>query len=138
MYFVIVHTDIFEDIMCQTKKTIILLLLCIVTLIFYSCRHKNDVRRRHHSDDDLQVSQVNYMEDQSLEQFIQEIKTFYNLPGIATITFKSDGILESAGVGSRLSKQEESITLDDLFHIGSCAESMTAALVAILVEEGVL
>ena len=112
-----------------------MLILCVVILFPQSCKHDH---ARHRNETGQRISPVSYLKHQSLDQFIQEIKTYYGLVGIAAVVFRSDSYLESAGIGVRRYGQEETITLDDLFHIGSCAETMTTMLAAMLVEEGVL
>ncbi len=62
----------------------------------------------------------------------------HGLPGMvaAVVEGKRTAALGAAGVRRR--GDAKPVTVDDRFHIGSCTKSMTATLVAMLVEEGKL
>ena len=56
--------------------------------------------------------------------------------GMAAAVLRGERIIAQGVAGVRKRGTAERITLDDRFHLGSCAKAMTATLVAMLVEEG--
>jgi CubicO group peptidase (beta-lactamase class C family) len=62
----------------------------------------------------------------------------YKLPGMAAAIVEGEHLTSLGAAGVRCRGHEERITTDDLFHIGSDTKSMTATLIALLVEEGKL
>ena len=62
----------------------------------------------------------------------------FKLPGMAAAIVEGNRITAIGVAGLRCRGQAEKLTVDDLFHIGSDTKSMTAMVVAMLVEEGKL
>jgi CubicO group peptidase (beta-lactamase class C family) len=62
----------------------------------------------------------------------------HKLPGMAAAIVDGGRITAIGAAGVRVRGHQEQITTDDLFHIGSDTKSMTATLIAILIEEGKL
>ena len=58
--------------------------------------------------------------------------------GMAAVVLRGNCIVARGVAGVRKKGAADRITLDDRFHLGSCGKAMTATLVAILVEEGML
>ncbi len=58
------------------------------------------------------------------------------LPALAAIVLEGDTIAAQGAVGVRAVGSPERVTIDDEFHLGSCTKSMTATMLATLVEEG--
>jgi len=58
--------------------------------------------------------------------------------GMAAAVLRGEHIIAQGAAGVRKRGSAERITLDDRFHLGSCAKAMTATLVAMLVEDGKL
>lgn len=58
------------------------------------------------------------------------------LPGAAAIIVDRDSVLEMKAQGLRKNGTTDSIQIDDFFHIGSLTKSMTACMIARLVESG--
>ncbi len=58
------------------------------------------------------------------------------LPAIAFLAARDGVVLETAAVGLRARDSGAAVTEGDRWHIGSCAKSMTATLIARLVERG--
>ncbi len=56
--------------------------------------------------------------------------------GMVASVLRGERIIAQGVAGVRKRGTAERITLDDRFHLGSCAKAMTATLVAMLVEEG--
>src|SRR6185436_647825 len=58
--------------------------------------------------------------------------------GMAAAVLRGERIIAQGASGVRKRGTAERITLVDRFHLGSCTKAMTATLVAMLVEEGML
>ena len=71
-----------------------------------------------------------------LNLLLQELIKRYDIPGMAVAVLDGERVIESAAVGVRVRGGEEQVTLDDLWHLGSCTKAMTATLAARLVEAG--
>jgi len=91
-----------------------------------------------HQDIFAEYRQVRLEESGSFAQFLEKIKKHYNIPGIAAALVSKDTILNIAVTGVRKAGTGAKIVLEDIFSIGSCAKSMTAAVAASLVEEGLI
>src|SRR5688500_3099861 len=58
--------------------------------------------------------------------------------GMVDAVLRGERIIAQGAAGVRKRGTAERITLDDQFHLGSCTKTMTATLVAMLVEQGKL
>lgn len=67
---------------------------------------------------------------------LEAIRTKHQLPALAAAACVEGRIVELGATGVRRSDATEMVTVNDLWHIGSCTKSMTASLAAMLVEEG--
>lgn len=72
----------------------------------------------------------------SLEALLEPIREANRLPALAAAVVKGSDTIAIGAVGLRKAGSSERVTLDDKWHIGSCTKSMTAALAAMLVEDG--
>ncbi|MEM6501680.1 MAG: serine hydrolase domain-containing protein [Cyanobacteria bacterium P01_C01_bin.89] len=73
------------------------------------------------------------------DKFLTQVDAYRQddqIPGIAVALVQGDRTLLLAGLGSRDLSQNLPVTPDTLFHIGSTHKSMTALLVATLVDDG--
>jgi CubicO group peptidase (beta-lactamase class C family) len=73
-----------------------------------------------------------------LSSLLAESVKKHKLPGMAAAIVVGGRITALGAAGVRVRGHQERITTDDLFHIGSDTKSMTATLIAILIEEGKL
>jgi CubicO group peptidase (beta-lactamase class C family) len=73
-----------------------------------------------------------------LTPLLDEIRLEFNLPAIAAGVVNADRTLALGATGLRLTNQNARVTLRDRFHIGSVSKSMTATMIATLVESGTL
>ena len=73
-----------------------------------------------------------------LSPLLAESVKKHKLPGMAAAIVDGGRITAIGAAGVRVRGHEEKITSDDLFHIGSDTKSMTATLIALLIEEGKL
>ena len=62
----------------------------------------------------------------------------HDIPGMVVAVLRDGKVVATGAAGLRMRGGEEGVTVGDDFHIGSCTKSMTATLIAILVEEKVL
>jgi CubicO group peptidase (beta-lactamase class C family) len=74
----------------------------------------------------------------NVNDILEPVRRRYGLPAMAAAVVKNNKTIALGAVGVRRAGKNESVTLDDRFHIGSCAKAMTATLCAILVQEGTL
>jgi CubicO group peptidase (beta-lactamase class C family) len=72
----------------------------------------------------------------SLGEWLEPIREANRLPALAAAVVKGGETVAVGAVGVRRHDSSEPVTVDDRWHIGSCTKSMTAALAAMLVEEG--
>ncbi|NJL00651.1 MAG: beta-lactamase family protein [Spirulinaceae cyanobacterium SM2_1_0] len=70
--------------------------------------------------------------------WIEQQRQQHDIPGIAVAVVDDSGPILQAGFGERDRAQQLPVTTDTLFHIGSTHKSLTALLVATLVDEGVV
>jgi CubicO group peptidase (beta-lactamase class C family) len=73
---------------------------------------------------------------QSLHEVLEEVRQQRGVPALAAAIIRGDKIVAADAVGIRKVGSKVPVSLDDQFHLGSCAKSMTASLCAILVERG--
>jgi CubicO group peptidase (beta-lactamase class C family) len=69
---------------------------------------------------------------------IAPFRARYKLQGMAAMVVSSEGVLAKGADGVRKKGDATPITADDKFHMGSCTKAMTATVIAMLVEEGLL
>jgi CubicO group peptidase (beta-lactamase class C family) len=70
---------------------------------------------------------------------LQPLVEKHGVPSLSAVVVRGDGtILMQGAWGVREAGKEAKVTIDDLYHLGSCTKAMTATLCAILVKEGVL
>ncbi len=72
----------------------------------------------------------------TVEEKLEAIRTKHQVPGLSAAAYIDGKVVEIGAAGVRRADSGEKVTVDDLWHIGSCTKSMTATLAAILVEEG--
>ncbi len=69
---------------------------------------------------------------------IEPIRKRFKLPALAVAAVKDSKTVLLGAVGARRAGGTERVTVNDQFHLGSCAKSMTATLCAILIQQGKL
>lgn len=78
-------------------------------------------------------------EQRAAEQLTRSVRQKYGLPALGAVIIKSNGSpVALVADGVRQIGKSATVNLDDRWHLGSCAKSMTAVLVARLVSEGKL
>lgn len=66
---------------------------------------------------------------------LRAIREKHGLPGMVCVLLKDGQVVAQGFDGARKRGSPEKVTLDDSFHIGSCTKSMTATMIATLVDE---
>lgn len=74
----------------------------------------------------------------SFSEQLEVVRSKHHVPALGAAAMRGGELLEIAAMGWRRVGSPERVTTEDLWHIGSCAKSMTASLAAILVERGVI
>jgi CubicO group peptidase (beta-lactamase class C family) len=69
---------------------------------------------------------------------LEEIRTKHNLPGLIAGQFDTQKIQHIAAVGFRRAGSTDPLLVSHPMHLGSCTKSMTATLIAMAVDEGIL
>lgn len=75
------------------------------------------------------------MNPQAFQSLIEKYQHEYQLPALAVNLFTSTEIVLQTAVGVRKWGENTAVTLNDHFHIGSCAKAMTTSVIASLVED---
>lgn len=73
-----------------------------------------------------------------IDSLLEPICRQNNLPGMAAAVVRGGKITAIGATGIRARGHDEAVTIDDQFHLGSCTKSMTATVIARLVEAGKL
>jgi len=76
--------------------------------------------------------------DANLAELLESIRVKERLPALAAAVIIDNKIHAAAAVGTRKFGSENWVAVDDSFLIASCSKAFTAALAAILVEDGLL
>jgi CubicO group peptidase (beta-lactamase class C family) len=74
-------------------------------------------------------------ETRDVSPLLQPIRDRHDLPGLAGAVVEGRQLVASGAVGVRARRSEARVTTADRFHLGSCTKSMTATMIATLVEE---
>ncbi len=73
-----------------------------------------------------------------VSDLLRPIRERHDLPGLAAAVVAGKDLVAIGAVGVRKRGDETRVTAEDRFHLGSCTKSMTATMLATLVEEGKL
>ncbi len=69
---------------------------------------------------------------------LESFRAKHEIPGMVAVVLRGDRIIARGAVGVRRQAAAERVTLDDVFHLGSCTKAMTATLAALLIQEGTI
>lgn len=69
---------------------------------------------------------------------LEKIRAAHDVPALAVAAVRRGEVAAQGAAGARCAGRDEPVTIDDRWHIGSCAKSMTATLAARLVEAGAI
>jgi D-alanyl-D-alanine carboxypeptidase len=75
---------------------------------------------------------------QDISGKLEQIRVRHGVPALATAAVVDGEIVAGGVAGSRRADGAEKVALGDKWHLGSCTKSMTAAVAAMLVEDGLL
>lgn len=84
---------------------------------------------------DYELENKAFANGEYLAKIISDARSRYNIPAIAITVMNSEKILSQEIQGLRVFGQEEEATLDDYFHIGSCAKSVLALIATNYIEQ---
>jgi CubicO group peptidase (beta-lactamase class C family) len=73
-----------------------------------------------------------------LNTLLETVRAEAQLPALAAAVIEKNKLVAMGAAGKRRADKDDPVRSDDRFHIGSCTKSMTATLVARLVEMGKL
>lgn len=86
----------------------------------------------------LHVTAADDLTADNFEDLLEPIRLHHNVPALAAILMHGDRVAGLGAVGYRKSGETKSASSEDLWHLGSIGKSMTATMVARLVERGLL
>ena len=75
---------------------------------------------------------------ENIEQTIEQVRSDWKIPGMGVSVYKDGEVILSKGYGVKSLETREPVDEHTLFQIGSVSKSFTAALLAQLVDEGLL
>src|SRR3954447_26075620 len=75
---------------------------------------------------------------EDITPLLEKIRATREIPALAAAAIKDGEIVAVGATGLRHLGGKTSVTVDDLWHIGSCTKSMTSSVAAMLVEKGKL
>ncbi len=78
------------------------------------------------------------VEPANVSSWLERIRVEHQLPALAAAAYDEGGLVAIGATGRRRARANESVTMDDQWHLASCTKSMTASVAAMLVEEGKL
>ncbi|MFN0007127.1 MAG: serine hydrolase domain-containing protein [Planctomycetota bacterium] len=70
-----------------------------------------------------------------VSEVLAAIRKKHDVPALAAVTIEGGRVTAAGTDGVRKRGAEAKVTIDDRFHLGSCTKSMTATMIATLVEE---
>ncbi len=73
-----------------------------------------------------------------LSQLLERERKKQGLPAVAAVVIQKNRIVAQGVAGLRKTGDKARAELDDRWHLGSCTKTMTATMIAVLVERGVL
>lgn len=77
-------------------------------------------------------------EDPALDSYLETVRTEFGVPAIVAAVVSQGEIIEAGAAGVRALGRDETVTIDDRFHLGSDTKAMTATLAGMMIEEGKL
>ena len=86
----------------------------------------------------LAPSEPGTLDDGRLTAILENVRAEYGLPAMGVILVHQGQVQEIATTGVRVKGGTQAVTDNDLWHLGSLSKSMTATLVAVLVEQGMM
>lgn len=104
-------------------------LMALTPLLFVACDSSSN------SSDTLNKGKVG---DGRLSEIVAHHQEKYNIPAMAVFTVNSSEMLEQASVGVGQVGKNSQVQANQQWNIGSITKSMTATLVGVLVDQGVL
>lgn len=76
---------------------------------------------------------------QNIDSYIEKVRLDWQIPGMGVAIIKDDSVIFTKGYGVKdMNKPEDKVDENTLFQIGSVSKSFTAAVLAQLVDEGLL
>jgi CubicO group peptidase (beta-lactamase class C family) len=76
--------------------------------------------------------------DEQLGKLLESIREAHQLPGMIGAIVKGDALANIGAAGVRKSGSSEPMQVLDQVHLGSCTKAMTATLIGMLVDDGLL
>jgi len=78
------------------------------------------------------------VEANDISSLLESIRAEYDLPALAALRLEGDTVTDHGVTGMRKLGDETLATLNDKWHLGSCTKAMTATLVGVHIDDGLL
>ena len=109
------------------NKSVFVATLAMTTLLFSMCSKESN-----------EISTPGQVNDGLLNEELEIIRTEYDVPALGLVFVENGEIQEMGATGFRANEFEERVTTGDKWHLGSLTKSMTATMIARLVEKQIL
>lgn len=76
--------------------------------------------------------------DKETLSLLESVRTKHDLPAVAVVVVKDGKVCDRGAAGVRKTGDDTPVTMNDVFHIGSCTKSMTATLAGMVIDQGKL
>ena len=90
------------------------------------------------SEESSEISTPGKVNDGLLNEELEIIRVEYDVPSLGLVFVENGEIQEMGAVGFRANEFDEKVTTSDKWHLGSLTKSMTATMIARLVEKQIL
>ena len=81
---------------------------------------------------------ANIRPDEQLNRLLDPVRDVHHLPGLIGAIVKGDALAAIGAVGIRKIGSSEPMRIVDQVHLGSCTKAMTATLIGMLIDDGLL
>ena len=116
--------------------------LCAVLTLIVACGGGGSVSAPGNPDMNLpapsQPPAAGILGDGTLNELVEWTRALHGVPAMGVVIVHNGMIVESAAAGLRSASDDERVTTDDLWHIGSLTKNITSSLAGALVEMSVL
>lgn len=118
------------------KTTFIISLLLLLNTLFSFAEDKLNDESSSHSTISISYPEPSKQMLQDFEQYVQKSMKEWDIPGMAIGIMQGDKIIYTKGFGVKTLGSDDAVNPETIFQIGSVTKSFTAALTAMLVDEG--
>jgi CubicO group peptidase (beta-lactamase class C family) len=112
------------------KRFLIILALCSLSVLNSGCKSVVST--------DAKQQPPPTVHDSPFATLLDSLRLAYNLPALAGAIVSDTGAIDAQAVGCRRYGGPANVTINDQFHLGSDTKAITAVLIGLLVDDGLL